>query len=190
LTNRRGWQTRNVQAEFRDWSQRLTHWGWEISPDELETRLWKGSSAFGTVRDRVAWPFARYADATGARQGWQMFATPQEYPAELHLDVRVDGTWHALVRPRDPRSTWRRRQREHNRMRKLLGRFARTFYPERYEAFARWLATEAANDFPQASQVRARLWRYRSLRPERVLAGEQPEGHYEHELVFDAEALR
>jgi hypothetical protein len=75
-------------------------------------------------------------------------------------------------------------------VRKQLGRFARTFYPRRYDAVARWLATEAARDFPDATSVRVRLWRYVSLPPDRVLAGEEPEGRYEHELLFEADTLR
>ncbi len=190
LLNRRGWKSENAKAEFRNWAARMRHVGWDVSPEEFEASLWRVNVAMGKWRDRVAWPFEHYSRLTGARQGWQMFATPQKVPAELHVDVLVDGQWQPLVRPRDPESTWRLRQREHNRVRKQLGRFARTFYPKRYELVARWFATAAARDFPDATQVRVRLWRYASLPPERVLAGEQPEGRYEHELLWEADALR
>ena len=190
LTNRRGWETPNAKAEFKNWSERLRAVGWDLTPEEFEAELWAVDSSFGRWRDRVAAPFAIYARYTGARQGWQMFATPQKVPGEVHLDVFVDGKWRSLVRPRDPRSNWRLAQRTHNRVRKQLGRFGRTFYRNQYDGFARWLASLAAADFPEARRIRVRLWRYHSLPPERVLAGEVPKGHYEHARHFDAEALR
>jgi hypothetical protein len=171
LTNRRGWESSNAKAEFRNWATRLQRVGWDVTPEQFESKLWAVNVAIGKWRDRVAWPFGHYARLTGARQGWQMFATPQKVPAELHVDVLVDGQWQPLVRQQ-------------------LGRFARTFYPDRYEAVARWFATAAARDFPEATGVRVRLWRYASLPPEQVLAGRVPEGHYEHERVFEAESLR
>ncbi|MEM6995765.1 MAG: hypothetical protein AAF721_34970, partial [Myxococcota bacterium] len=81
-------------------------------------------------------------------------------------------------------------QRRHNRVRKLLGRFARTFYPDRYRQTARWFATRAAVDFPEATAVRVRLFRVQSPTAAEVRADREPEGRYEHEQRFDAEALR
>lgn len=185
IANERAWESKNAQAEFRHWAQRLG-----TEPEVFQARLWSFAQSAGRARDQVGKPFQVYADLSGTGQGWQMFATPQKVPAELHLDVEVDGRWKALVRPRDTRSMWRRGQRTQNRFRKVLGRFARTFYRPRYEGLARWLATEAAVDFPEVTRVRVRLWRYRTLPPQEVRAGEQPEGHYEHELLFDAEELR
>ena len=43
---------------------------------------------------------------------------------------------------------------------------------------------------PDATRVRVRLFRYRTLPPARVLAGETPRGRYEHTAVFEAEARR
>jgi hypothetical protein len=185
VADERSWNTENAQAEFRRWADRLG-----TDQQTFRRRLWKVAVEAGRVRDRIGAPFEVYARLTGTGQGWQMFATPQKVPAELHVDVEVDGEWKALVRPLDPRSNWRLQQRTHNRMRKALGRFARTFHRPRYEGLAHWFATQAARDFPEATRVRVGLWRYRSLPPEAVLAGETPRGHYEHELVFEAEELR
>ena len=55
---------------------------------------------------------------------------------------------------------------------------------------ARWLATKALREHPGATRVRVRLWRYATLPPERVRAGERPAGgRYEHERVLEAAAL-
>ncbi len=75
-------------------------------------------------------------------------------------------------------------------MRKYGGRFARGFIPKNYDELASWLATEASADFPEANAVRVRLYRYRSLPPEKIRAGERPEGRYERARNFDAEELR
>ena len=190
LTNPRAWDTPNARAELAAWSDRLGRMGIATSPEALGADVLRIGTAVGTWRDRIAWPFSHYAQLTGARQGWQMFLRPQQHPAELHVDVLVDGQWQALVRPWDPESTWRARQRAHNRVRKLLGRFARTFYPSRYDSVARWFARHAARDFPAATDVRVRLWRYRSPSPAQRMAGTLPEGHYEHERTFEAQALR
>ena len=185
VANRRAWESANAKAEFHRWADRLG-----TDPETFRSRLWGVAQTAGRARDRAGAPFEVYAALTGTGQGWQMFATPQKVPAELHVDIEVNGQWKALVRPRDPRSTWRLQQRTHNRLRKALGRFARTFHASRYRGLARWFAVQAARDFPEATRVRVVLWRYRSLPPRAVREGQQPQGREEHPIVFDAEALR
>ncbi len=189
MTNKRSWTTPNADAEFRTWSERLGGWGYQTTPTELRSRLFGIALWAGAIRDRIAWPFAKYGKFTGAQQGWRMFVRPQKYPGELHVDIFVEGRWQPLVRPWDPASTWRRSQRRHNRFRKLLGRFARTFYADRYTQTARWFARAAIADEPAATRVRVRLYRYRSAAPPEVLAGQVPDGRYEHERIFTAEEL-
>jgi hypothetical protein len=186
----RRWQTENARADLRQMAQRLTAWGWEIDEHGLARVLWSLGDAYLRVQRPVAAPFEAYAQLTGSRQGWAMFASPQRHPAELHVDVEVDGRWQMIYRPHSDAHAWNRRQLEHNRFRKFLGRFARGFQPQHYDQAARWVATKAAREHPAASRVRVRLWRYATLPPARVRAGERPsDGRYEHERVFEAAAL-
>jgi hypothetical protein len=186
----RRWQTENARADLRQMAARLTAWGWSIDEHGLERALWSTGDAYLRVQRPVAAPFEVYAELTGSRQGWSMFASPQRHPAELHVDLEQDGAWQPLYRPHSDAHAWNRKQLEHNRFRKFLGRFARGFHPRHYDQAARWLATKAAREHPEASRVRVRLWRYATLPPARVRAGERPEdGRYEHERVFDVAAL-
>lgn len=188
--NRRRWVTANARADLRQMSARLTAWGWPMDEHQLERRLWDLGTAYLQFQRPLAAPFVLYAQLSGSRQGWRMFASPQRHPAELHVDVLRDGAWETIYRPHSERHAWNREQFEHNRFRKFLGRFARGFVPRDYRQTARWVARMAAVEHPDVAEVRVRLLRYDSLPPERVAAGERPQGRYEHEQRFDAEVLR
>lgn len=193
--DRRRWQTANARADLRQMAARLTRWGLSVDEHGLERALWSIGDAYLEVQRPLAAPFRVYAELTGSRQAWQMFASPQRHPAELHVDLERPGPqaprWEPLYRPHSDEHAWNREQLEHNRFRKFLGRFARGFVRSHYEQTALWIATKAAREHPEATRVRVRLHRYATLPPERVRAGDQPsDGRYEHERIFDAEALR
>jgi len=190
VTNRRAYRSENAQTEFRQWSARLNGLGFVTSPPELERDVYATALRYASVHRSVTTPMQRYADVAGTRQGWSMFASPQRHPGEVHVDIRTGANWITITRPRSEEHAWLRSKLDHNRIRKLQGRFARTFYPRRYRAFARWLAREATRDFPDAVEVRVRLVRYHSLPADRVRAGEVPKTRDEHPLVFRADALR
>jgi hypothetical protein len=185
VANARAYKSDNAQEEFRQWSARLRRMGIDVTASELEARVFDVGRRYAGLHREVTVPMQAYGSAFGTRQGWQMFASPQRHPAEVHVDIHERGEWTPLFRPRSDEHGWRRRQLEHNRLRKLQGRFARTFYEEHYRGFASWLAELALSDYPDADEVRVRLYRYRSLPPERVRRGEEPVGRYEHELRFE-----
>lgn len=190
IHSRARWRTANAKADLRQMAERLQGWGIDTDERRLAQTLWDMGTVYLAVQRPLAWPFQRYAEISGCRQGWQMFASPQRHPAELHVEVQVAGAWQLVYRPHSDEHDWNREQFEHNRFRKFLGRFARGFYRRHYDETARWVATKAAREHPEAAAVRIQLYRTSSLPPERVRAGEEPTGRYEHERVFDAEALR
>ncbi|MCA9714983.1 MAG: hypothetical protein H6713_12630 [Myxococcales bacterium] len=190
LTNKAAWRSKNTQADFAAWTAGLNRAGVEITPQEFEAWLWSLAERYGRARDRVTRPVQPYARYLGLEQSWQMFASPQRHPGELHVDIRVDGEWRPIYRSRSREYTWRRGQLDYHRMRKYVGRFARGIVPGHYNPLARALARAAASDFPEAESIRVRLYRYRSLPPDRVRAGERPEGRYEHTRVYPAAPLR
>ncbi|MCX4240612.1 hypothetical protein [Paraliomyxa miuraensis] len=195
IHDRRRWQTANARDDLRRMAARLTAWGLATDEHQLEQALWSAGDAYLRVQRPIAAPFQRYAELTGSRQAWQMFASPQRHPAEVHVDIELSGPagsqWQLLYRPHSDEHAWNREQFDHNRFRKFFGRFARGFIRSHYDQSARWIATKAAREHPEASRVRVRLARYETLPPERVRAGERPAlDKYEHERVFDAEALR
>ncbi|MCA9707358.1 MAG: hypothetical protein KDK70_16005 [Myxococcales bacterium] len=187
---RHRWQTANARSDLRQWAERLSRWGWTTDEHQLERTLWDAGTAYLRIQEPLAAPFEWYARVSGSRQAWHMFASPQRHPAELHVDVEQDGRWRPIYRPHSDEHAWNRSQFEHNRFRKFLGRFARGFIPRDYDQTARWVATQAAREHPQAARIRVQLYRYDTLPPARVRAGEVSEGRYEHTKLFDAEALR
>lgn len=190
LTDSKRWQAANTRVEMERWSERLRGWGIDTTPQSLTATLRGWADSYARARRRFAGPFDLYAEATGVRQGWSMFASPQKVTAELHVDVRVGDAWRPLVRPWDPSLDWRLHARAHHRVRKALGRLGRSFREDRYEGLARWLATMAARDFPDVVEVRVAMWRQRSPTVAQARAGDVPGGYYEHVRSFDAEALR
>lgn len=190
IHNRRRWQTANAKADLRQMAERLRGWGIDTDEARFTRSLWEVGSAYLTVQRPLAKPFIVYAEVTGSRQGWSMFASPQRHPAELHVDVERDGRWVPIYRPHSEMYTWNRAQFEHNRFRKFLGRFARGFIRRDYDEATRWVATKAAREHPDAPRIRIQLYRYDSPPPAEVQAEQTPAGHYEHARRFDAEALR
>jgi len=190
IHNRARWQTANARADLRQMAERLSTWGYETDERRLTQSLWSLGSAYLLIQRPLAWPFVHYAKLSGCRQGWQMFASPQRHPAELHVDLELDGRWQPIYRPHSDEYTWNRQHFEHNRFRKFLGRFARGFFRSHYDEASHFIATKAAREHPEATRVRVQLYRYSSLPPERVRVGEQPKGRYQHPRVFEAEALR
>ncbi len=192
LLNERAWQSRNTQTEMVRWSSVLRSVGITQSPEALAHNLRALATRYAGVYHTIIAPFRRYERLSQARQGWQMFATPQKSPAELHIDMREGPSqpWLPLYRPHsEVHDAWRNRL-THNRLRKLQGRFARSFRPDTYDALARFIAGHMARDYPEASDIRIRLGRYDTLPPERVRAGQRPVMRYEHERIFIAQELR
>lgn len=190
LLDRRGWESANARHDLARWAARLRDLGFDMSDERFARRLRALAESYAGVHAAVMTPFVPYARWTGAIQGWAMFSSPQKHPAELHVDILVNGAWQPVYRPHsDAHDFWGPRFR-HNRMRKQLGRFARTLHMDSYDGLARHVATEAARAFPDAREIRVRLYRYAAPAPEAVRAGQTPAGRHDHERRFHAGPLR
>jgi hypothetical protein len=195
LQNRSTWVTRNATADFEAWAGTLRRLGVETDGPRLRERLWGLAGEWAAIQRAIARPFAGYAATVGAEQGWMMFATPQRHPAELHVDllvVNADGEeeWRPLFRPRSDEFVWMRWLFDHNRARKLMGRFARGMNRPVYDSVARFCGRRALAEFPGARAARVRLYRYATLPPAAVRAGAATRGEYEEERIFRAEEAR
>lgn len=188
--NKARWQTANAKADLEQMAQRLRGWGFDTDRERLTQALWDLGGAYLEVQRPLVAPFQWYAEKSGSRQGWRMFASPQRHPAELHVDIELDGVWVRIYEPHSDEFDWNRAQFEHNRFRKFLGRFARGFIRTHYDHAAKWIATKAAREHPEATRVRIQLYRYATPHPEQVKAGVKPNGRYQHARRFDAGALR
>ena len=205
VASRASWNTANNKRAMKIWSERLSWLGYG-DPDQFEADLWAFTQGYVAIRRTFIRPFLRYADLTGAYQGWRMFAIPQRHPAEMHIDIRgpsmdTDGgsptssvdqgePWRPIYRPHSDQYTYWRSQLTHNRLRKTQGRFARSSRVWLYHLVANYLAVRIARDHPDASEIRFRLYRYTTRTPEQVRAGQPKAGRYTDERRYRADLLR
>ena len=191
ISSRASWKSQNAQADFAAWAATLQGLGLEVDAAGLEATLWDLSRGYLTVRNTAATPFAPYARATGATQGWQMMTSPQRRPVRLRVEVRPDGgPWRAVYETRSDTLDWNRAALDYHRLRKVVGRFARTTSTATYDQLARWLATQAAVAFPDATTARVSQLRSRVLPAEEVRTGATSTEKVRRVRRFDLEALR
>ncbi len=184
------WADPTVQGEFEVWTERLNAWGADLTVAELEAELWDFATAYMAKRKAVLDPLQPYYRYTGTTQSWRMFVAPHRYPARLHVELKEEGDWRDLYIARSAEADWRSRQLDHDRMRAAIFRFSWKPYLRYYESFTRWVAARAAEDFPEAEQVRLRFWKYKTASPEMVRAGEVPEGKWILPRVLDLDDHR
>jgi hypothetical protein len=173
------WRSKGTQADLAEWGQELGAEG------DFAERFRAFAEGYASVRGTIATPFALYADATGARQGWAMFSSPQRHPAELHVDLWRDGSWVPLWRPHDAAAAWNQPFFENHRLRKFQGRFAREWKGQRFAEFADYVGRRALEADPDATRVRVRLFRKKSLPADAVARGERARGNYETTVVVE-----
>jgi hypothetical protein len=189
---RSAWKDPTVQGEFAAWSARLNQLGIAVTPEEFEDRLWTLADDYMRARDRVLRPFDEYYTTCGTIQSWRMFAGPHRYPVRIEIEIRADSTWRTVYRQRDPEHTWLARELDQYRVRPVLYRFGWYRYGGEYEdlnGFARWAGRRAADDFPDATQLRVRLFQERTPSPEEVRAGHVPQGEYVKDVTVDLRPL-
>lgn len=183
ISSQAAWNTRVAKTDLDDWSRSLGS-----DPATFRTGLRSLALGYISVRDLLAAPFGPYASYAGLTQAWSMFASPQRNPTELHLLGDVGRGFDVpLFRPHDGSAALFADLLNHNRLRKLRGRFGRRNPGKSYEALARYLAREACAKRPDLLRVKAALWVYRSLGPSDRAAGKVPQGKYESEIVFECE---
>ena len=167
LSDQRYWHEPAQQAGLRSWAGRLG-----MPKEELQTFLWDLSQSYVKTRRRLVWPFLIYADYSGARQGWTMFANPRRTTGRFDIEIETEGQWHAVYNRRSDALDWKQWQFEHNRVRKLIGRLINRPHQPAYNEFSRWIARSLAAEFPRATRARIRLITWKTLGPAERRAGE------------------
>lgn len=190
LGDRAVWKARGTQLDFKQWAERLQGLGFDTDAKRFERWLWDLSQGYLKLRAVLVAPFDPYRRVAGMTQSWRMFSNPQRRPARLHIDVKDGGQWRPLYVGRSDEFEWRREQFDNNRVRKLIGRFARNIRRGNYRLLARWVARQAAHDYPAASEIRVRLYRFKSLPPEAIAAGERPQGKFADVETLKLEEFR
>ena len=187
---RAAWRDPTVQGEFRTWARTLRGLGFDVDAARLEQILWGLARRWVAIKGAMIRPVRPYADGLTGHQPWRMFVAPHRFPARLEIDLREGDTWRPIYIARDPDHAWRARQLDHDRVRAAIFRYGWPSYERAYGDFARWLARQAARDFPAGQALRVRMFKTRTLGPAEVRAGKVAGGRYIHERVFDLGAVR
>lgn len=187
---RSSWRDPTVKAEFNAWTGRMNALGWAVTEPELEDHLWDFAVRWQEARDHVVGPFDEYGRYMGTGQAWRMFVAPHRFPTRLHIDIEENGVWRPLYEERSAEYDWRGRYLDHDRFRSAIFRFGWSQFRVTYEQFADWIAVQAAADFPKASRVRVRMYKYETLSPAQVKAGKDLDGKFQQEKVLNLDDVR
>ena len=187
---RSAWKDPTVQDEIHAWSSRLTWLGFSADPVEFEDQLWDFATAYMDARNKIIRPAFAYARWCGTWQPWQMFVAPHRYPSRLHVDVLIDETWQPIYIARSSNHDWQRPLLDHERVRSMLFRYAWRHHRRNHRKFCKWLAVSAAEDFPDATQIRMRWHQTQTPTPEEVRSGSISEGSFSTPIVFDLKVFR
>ena len=176
--SRSAWKSAMVQDEITAWAARLS-----MDPGALEADLWQIAEGLNKTWKGAVAPFRPYYRHCGTTQSWRLFVIPQRYPAQLHIELRYPGQdFQPLYIARSDEAVWMRQTLDTERMRSLLFRLSWSHYKRRYLTFGKWIATQAAAEFPEADAVRLRWFRQQTPTPAQVAAGTAPEGAFENDL--------
>ncbi len=182
---RSAWKDPTVQGELQAWADRLG-----VEEKTLEDGLWEVAGEYMKTRQKILAPLRPYYRYLGTDQPWRMFVAPHRRPAKLHIDIERDGQWSPIYIARDPQHAWRGDLLDSARFRAALFRYSWKHYRSSFRQFASWIASAAAADFPSASRVRLRWYRYKTPSPAQVREDNIPTGAFEHALVFDLSERR
>lgn len=179
-----------VQHELRQWTSGLRKVGLALTTAELQALAIDVGLTYSGVRDVLVRPFAPYHKHVGTGQTWNLFTSAHRLPSRLEIDLEEKGVWRTIYRARSFEHGWRRDQLDDVRLRKAvyLMSWKRGYHV--YKTFSAWVAREAAKDFPSATRVRVRYWRYETPAPDAVRRGEEPEGRYLNTRVLELGGLR
>lgn len=178
LGNREVWKTKHNQAQFAQWSEALGTLGIDLTPKQFEDELWRFVRSYLGFQRPAARALRPLSAQLGVNQSWRMFSNPQTHPARVHVDLDRGAGFAPLYVSRSDEFDWRRKQFDHNRMRKLVGRIVRKGRPRSHREFVNWIAAQTRDEFPDATRVRVRLFRWPTPSPAELA---------EDAAVFDAE---
>jgi hypothetical protein len=165
LADRAVWRSPTAARQFSEWAATLSYLGFEVSARGLERFCWKAAKGYLAVRGVVLGPWLTVQRQLGIGQSWSLFTTPQTDPIRLVIDVETDQGWRPLFASRSELHIWRRGIFDHHRVRKLIGRLARTQDLGNWNALTEWVTGQVALDFASARRVRIALWRWQTLAP-------------------------
>lgn len=180
VTDRSHWKDPSVQDEMRTAAERARAIGLPWTDAEFEELMYFLATEYNKVRRIVLKPFRPYAKYCGVRQSWRMFSAPHRYPTIMQIEIEENKKWRPVYRIRSDEYDWMRRRFDHHRMRRLAFLHGWKKYRRSYNGFSKWVSKEASRDFPNATRVRIRQLKVKSLSPEDVKAGITHKGKWQN----------
>lgn len=177
------WAHPTVQAEFRQWTTVLNGAGLNITQQELEEELWYLATQITTIRNATLFPFRQYYRYVGSDQNWRLFVAPHMFPSQLEIDVEINENWTPIYRVFDG-PKWMAHLIENGRFRPSIFRYSWGRYNGQYNRFAQFLSTQAEQDFPDATAIRIRWWRYPLPSHTDILQQFEIQGKYHSPLLY------
>lgn len=158
-------------------------------PTRVPARWKSAARTYKSVRATLTRPFSLYVRTLYLLQGWALFTNPQRDPARVEVELHTPGEgWRTITVQRSEVFDWKREQLDNHRLRKLVGRIARRRTPRIYNRLVRWLAREAAREYPGADRMRVQLFRYHTNPP--GAAPRLTDGRFTDARVFNLEDFR
>lgn len=158
--------------DLKLWAAPLVRLGLVARGDEVAT-FQRWNNAIARTRSRVLKPLQVYAHYTGTYQSWRMFPTVRTRGARLqiHLQRTPGGAWEPLY-VEHTSHRWQARLLNQERVRALRSSFSKRngLHRDRYRRFVSWLADRAAEDYPDAHQLRVRYEKVLLLPPAKIRA--------------------
>ena len=184
--SKKDWRHPTVQAEFRHWSQNLQMIGIQTTPMELEEELWTLATTVTKFRNATLKPFRPYYRYVGSDQNWRLFVAPHMFPSKLEIDVLIENTWVPVYRVHssNPSEQWMATLLENGRFRPSIFRYSWARYKKHFNRFAVHMSQQAINDFPTATQIRFRSWRYPLPSHVEILDNQEIMGSHHTALIY------
>lgn len=155
------WRAKDVDLWYR-W---LSATGAVGSREDFQEQVVDGYLLLRDVGDWAQAPVRPYFRATRTTQQWGLFAVVTEKPERLVVDIEIDGEWRRIAARLKPEHPW---EDERFKYRRVRGTWD-TIKPDQpaplYEAFCRWTARRAFEDYPEAQRVRVRRERFSVAAP-------------------------
>jgi hypothetical protein len=183
------WQKPRIQRNFATGTRLLRGLGLPLEDGSLQALTWDAAQFYLRAQKRITAPFAPYAHAVGIRQGWRMFLTGGREASREHIEILEGETWRPLYVRGSREQRWFGRQLDYHRFRKVCG-FAVKGHEHEWRAFAKFLARQAAYEFPQASALRLRAELFDVPTAAEARAGVTPPVKFGREVLVRFEALR
>ena len=148
------------------------------SREEFEDQIWQLNTAIVDSRKTLLKPFLPYYEYAGTMQAWHMFSAPHRYPNRLHIDIQQEGQWETVFITGSTEKTWRQSQFHDSRMGSAIFRYGWTGYRSGYRYLCSWVAKQATQDFPNATAIRIRMFKYRTQSPKEIQSNEPEKGRF------------